>query len=506
MKTMGQPLTSLGSPLLGTVLTVLLGGMLLATMYLTLFDLQWLAFLTGVLFAAVVATTSRASRANWLLARRSGQLQRAKEALSEQRAHSQRAVEAKLAAETRLQFLSDAVPEMILFVDRDERCSHPNRAFAQWHGRDPLRINGEYLRSVLGDGIYKHLKSRGANVLSGEEAHYEAEWPGAGGTGTPQRRAVSLLPYPPDTSRPTGFYLLTSGPAGGAPRTADSQPAAKSLGDAIVVTRDGSDAVCLESITERLVAGTDPRAQLVQALQEDHFILFAQKIQPLSPDAPFRGYFEVLLRLQEEEQNMVPPGSFFPVAERYDLMGAIDRWVIRNLLNWCARERVANPDWRMPVYCVNLSSASLCDPEFAIEVHRQLKRRDLPAGSLCFEVAEADTINHHDAVRALTTTLRRLGCRVALDGFGGASGSYTALKDLNFDLLKIDGGIIRSMRRDPGALQKARVIALAARNKGMRTVAQSVESDDALATLRAIGFDYAQGFAIGKPGPISETA
>jgi EAL domain-containing protein (putative c-di-GMP-specific phosphodiesterase class I) len=242
----------------------------------------------------------------------------------------------------------------------------------------------------------------------------------------------------------------------------------------------------------------------VQALQKDQFILFAQEIQPLAPNAGDGRCLEVLLRLQEEEQHMLPPGGFFPVAERYNLMGEIDRWVVRNLLNGCAARQRADNAWRMPLYCVNLSSVSLCDPGFPRYVQSELERCDIPGGGLCFEITELDLIRHHREVGAVISMLRPLGCRFTVDGFGGIKVSFAPFRDLKFDFLKIDGVIIQNILRERSDLAKTKAIVLACRKIGVRTIAALVESDDTIAKLREIGIDYAQGFGISRPAPLAQ--
>src|SRR3990167_3025806 len=159
---------------LAPALTLLLGVMLIATIYFTLFELQWIAFLAGVLFAAVAATASQASKSQWLVMRRTRQLQRVKGVLADGTARLERTAEALRVAELRFHLIGDALPVMIVFVDREERCRYHNRAFAQWRGRSREQIEGQALREVLGDEIYRELNSHGAEVFTGKEIRYQA--------------------------------------------------------------------------------------------------------------------------------------------------------------------------------------------------------------------------------------------------------------------------------------------------------------------------------------------
>jgi len=490
---------------LGVALTLLLGMMLIATIYFTLFDLQWIAFLSGVLFAAIAATATQASRSQWLVMRRTRQLQRVKGVLADEAARYGRTAEALKVAEARSQMISDALPVMIVYVDREERCRYHNRAFAQWRGRSREQIDGLTLREVLGDDICQELNSHGAEVFTAKETRYQARWPQPGGASGDF--AVTLLAYPPGSAHSAGYYaLITSMVDSAAPaRQAASRPSA-SVGDVMTGSHENGDTSYLESVTENSSSGSDPRAQLVQALQEDHFVLFAQKVQPLSATAPYPRCFEVLLRLQEEEQHMLPPGGFFPVAERCNLMGEIDRWVVRNVIKWCLEMQRSDPAWYMPLYCVNIATASLCEPQFASDVRDELQRSKFPPANLCFEIAEPEVSSHHAAVQAFMGTLRPLGCRFTLDAFGSSKVSFAPLKGLTFDFVKIDGVIVQNILTDPANLAKIRAIASAAHKMGMHAIAEFVESDDTLAKLREAGVDYAQGFGIGRPGPIAQVS
>ena len=481
-------------------LTFILGVMLLFAIYFTLLDLQWIAFLAGVLFAAVLAVASQLSRAQWLIARRTKQWLRTKKELAEEVSRRERAAEAQKAAEKRLQFVNDALPVMMLFVDRLEYCRYHNRAFALWFGRHDSQIDGLLLRDVLGGEIYADVKSRVAEVLSGAEARFDAAWKNT--QGSIITAGVALLPYPPETERPAGFYALMTPYADATPPSALIERG----GDQLIMSGESDELIYLNSLTGQLLGSKDPRAQLVSALQEDRFILFAQKIQPLGAGVPHPRCFEILLRLREEEENMAPPGGFIPVAEHYGLMMDIDRWVVRNTMKWALSRQRGDPAWKMPLFCVNLSAASLAAPEFALNVKDELARQKFPAAQIGFEIAEPDVIGQHSAVQAFMGTLHPLGCRFTLDAFGGAKVSFAPLKGLPFDFLKIDGVIIRGLLTDRADLARTRAITLTAHKMGLRTIASFVESDGTLEKLREIGTDYVQGFGISKPGPIAQVA
>ncbi|MEK7834940.1 MAG: PAS domain-containing protein, partial [Pseudomonadota bacterium] len=264
---------------LGIALTLLLGVMLIATIYFTLFDLEWIAFLAGVLFAAVAATASQASKSQWLVMRRTRQLQRVKGVLADATARLERIAEALRVAESRFHLISDALAVGIVFVDLEEHCRYHNRAFAQWRGRSTEQIEGQTLREVLGDDICQEINSRSAEVLAGREIRYTVQSPQPGGG--IEDCAVTLLPYPPGAARAAGYYALFASTVESAAPAPAAVPGA-SVGDAMTGPHENGDTFYMESISEQLISGSDPRAQLVRALQMDHFTLFAQKILPLS--------------------------------------------------------------------------------------------------------------------------------------------------------------------------------------------------------------------------------
>jgi EAL domain-containing protein (putative c-di-GMP-specific phosphodiesterase class I) len=345
--------------------------------------------------------------------------------------------------------------------------------------------------------VYHDLKSHSTDALGGREIHYDTAWQGQ--DTVKQTMAVTLVPYPRGIERTTGFYALIIPTAAAALPVAEKNRAAVSP---VTTAKSHGESVYLESMTEQLLGGGDPRRKLMRALEQDEFILFAQEIRALAPGAGGRC-LEVLLRLQEEEENMLPPGGFFPVAEHYDLMGEIDHWVVRNVLKWSAALQERDPAWRMPLCCINISNASLRNAGFARYVKSQLERCHIAGSSLCFEITEGDLIRHHGEVQALIGVLRPLGCRFTVDGFGGVRVSFAPFSDLRFDFLKIDGNIIQNILHEPSELAKTKAIVLACRKIGVHTIAGLVESDETLAKLREIGVDYVQGFGISRPAPLA---
>lgn len=242
--------------------------------------------------------------------------------------------------------------------------------------------------------------------------------------------------------------------------------------------------------------------RLQNALDNDTFRLFAQPVSAVCGEKP--GYREILLRL-EENGILISPGSFLPAAERYHFMTRIDRWVIRNTLAWLTDRHRGPDDNEIGYWGINLSGESLSDSAFCHELIQQVRKAGLPAGSLCFEITESTAIAQLSKVSELIQSLKALGCKFALDDFGTGLSSFSYLKQLPVNYIKIDGSFIRNIHHDP--IDKAMVQAIHAVGKALEidTIAEHVGIQDTLDTLKSLGIEYAQGYLLGRPEAITET-
>jgi EAL domain-containing protein (putative c-di-GMP-specific phosphodiesterase class I)/PAS domain-containing protein len=487
---------------LNLLLTGALAALLAATIFWTHFNVMWLAFLGGVLFAAALAMATQMSRAQWLAARRSAQLDRMRTQLAQEAARSRNAAEAMRLAEARLRLVTDALPIPLLYLDSDGRCHYHNRALERLTGLTAERVKGRHLREFVGAATYQALAPHLEQAFAGKSGEFELTREEAGPWET--AHSVRYFPYPPGEPRPHGCYLLLSRIPAAGPRTAVAANGAAD--EAAQLAAEGGEALYLRSIADELMGWDDPRAKLARALEDNQFLLYGQKILALKSGLRDPACFEILLRLQEEEDHLLPPGGFLPVAERYGMMEELDRWVVRNVIAWCLRQLRNSPGARLPLYCVNLSGASVRSPEFANYVLSQLTISSLAPRTLCLEIGEQDAINHHAAVERLIALLKPAGCLHTIDAFGSTKVSFTYLKGLPVDFLKIDGNIIQYILRDPSELAKARAINTVCQKIGVRTIAEFVETRETLDKLREIGVDYVQGFGVARPGPLDKLA
>lgn len=497
--------------MLSVLATLVIGGLLVVTIQFTLFDPHWLTFLGGILFAAILSLASQASKSEWVIARRTRQLERVKEQLEQEKKRALNAEESLQYADARARMIHDLQPAPLLYIDRDLRIRQHNRAFLQLTDWPAERIDGQLLRDVA-PREYPVLLPRFHETLAGSMVSYSMVWSAADGSSSAY--LVKQVPYPPDSPQATGFYILmlpeqpaavpAETPAKATdelPRTATANPSTPHT----AFTGDSGETLYLHSMTDRLSGSEDPRGKLLRALaKEDEFLLFAQMIMPLRHPFPPEGCYEILLRLREEEDNLLPPGGFIPVAEQFGLTGDIDRWVVRKMISWSLQRQMADPGWVMPLFCVNLSDAAISDPEFARFVRAELHRTKFPANRLCFEVGELETISSHDNVARFITALKPAGCKFTADAFGSVKLSFSHLSGLALDFVKIDGVIIQNMFKTTADLVKLRAIVGVCQKLGLRTIAEFVEDDRTLEKLRELGIDHAQGFGISRPGPIDD--
>jgi diguanylate cyclase (GGDEF)-like protein len=257
-----------------------------------------------------------------------------------------------------------------------------------------------------------------------------------------------------------------------------------------------------EAVSER--HGQMQWVQRIQdVLEQNRFRLFFQPIAKLNQVAGEKSltHGEVLIRMLDENNKIVGPGSFIPAAERYQLMPAIDRWVVSNTFRMLTldREKVAD---HISSCCINLSGQSLSDERFMDYLIDEIKSYGVPPEILVFEITETAVIANLCNASKLIHTLRQMGCRFALDDFGVGLSSFGYLKNLAVDYLKLDGCFVKNMVRDNIDHAMVQAINQIGHTMDIKTIAEFVEDKATLEAVTEVGVDYAQGYIIAKPMPI----
>lgn len=207
-------------------------------------------------------------------------------------------------------------------------------------------------------------------------------------------------------------------------------------------------------------------------------------------------HYEILLRLSGEDGTLINPGTFIPAAERYGLMGDIDRWVVTHTLQMMNRNRALNSSVSVTI---NLSGQSLSDATLAGFITEQLQTYSIDPGRVCFEITETAAIRNLALARTFIADMKDVGCTFALDDFGSGLSSFGYLKHFDVDYLKIDGSFVRDIATDPTDRIMVTSINQIGKSLGIKTIAEFVENDEIIEVLHTIGVDLVQGFGIGKP-------
>jgi diguanylate cyclase (GGDEF)-like protein/PAS domain S-box-containing protein len=243
-----------------------------------------------------------------------------------------------------------------------------------------------------------------------------------------------------------------------------------------------------------------PRIQL--AMTEKRLCLFLQPIIPISNKKGLEEYGEILIRLQDEQGKLVLPGAFLPSAERYDQMLMIDRWVVEQslkLLRTTAHQRTN------VIYAINLSAQSIGDENFLDFVVDAIKAYKKDPSCLCFEITENVALADLKHIAKFISTLKELGCRFSIDNFGSGLSSFSYLKDIPLDYLKIDGRLVKDMLTDPVDHAMVEAIHDIGHVMGLKTIAEWVENAETMQLLKEMDVDYVQGFWLAKPHLIDRT-
>jgi EAL domain-containing protein (putative c-di-GMP-specific phosphodiesterase class I) len=233
------------------------------------------------------------------------------------------------------------------------------------------------------------------------------------------------------------------------------------------------------------------------ALENDDFTILFQPISKINELQEKWTHYEVLIRMLNDNNSLITPNRFLPAAERYNLINKIGQWVFKT----CIKKLEENIQLlnNVNTLSVNISGASLCEPSYLKYVNSIFDQYEVAPEKICFEITETVAVSNLSEANNFISRLRDLGCKFALDDFGTGFSSFENLKYLTVDYVKIDGIFIRDLQTNKIDYEMVHSLHKIAKLMNIETIAEYVESDETLSTLKEIGVDYVQGYAISKP-------
>lgn len=485
-------------PFLSVFIAVVVAGLLILMEHLRLrLEPPIETALWVTLIAALCVTMLQIARTEKTFSRHLAQLGAQRERLANEIKYRLWAEKTSSENKTKLQIIDENFPVMLAYFNREQQCRYHNRAFRQWFGLKPDQIDGRFLHECLSETCYLGVKPFIENILAGEVVQNQHIQQLA-------NRATCLIiwqfvPHFDCNGKVIGFYALYT-------------PRLLKEGEQVVDTANNATANTgaeKKSIRESSVnqntpkqkkASLDSPERIIQAIEQEAFHLHAQKIIPVQADQGDALYYEILIRMAEEESNMIPPGAFLPMVEKHNLLPRLDRWVVSKSIDWlknyAARANVS--------LCINVAKSTLDDRVFVVFIQERLNAAQIEPHKLCFEIETADAAANLPSCAIFTRNIKSLGCQVSLCSFDYDRESLNLLRNIKTDFIKINGSLICNILRNAEELEKVIDINRFAHAQKIKTIGELVETPDVLAKLAEIGVDYAQGFGIERPHPLSE--
>ena len=263
------------------------------------------------------------------------------------------------------------------------------------------------------------------------------------------------------------------------------------------MTKEETTESYLVNVTSTMSGWDKPQEKLRKAFTQSEFILFGQSIIKLGAGGEKRAHFEVFVRLQEEEQHLIPPGSFLPMLEYFNLGPTLDRYVLRKLLG---AYRSIKPEVRGVAH-LNLCNDTLADAEFCAFVEAELKRTQTMSELLCFEFPGKE-LNYPASAVLLAEGLKKIGCQVSVGAMEDGEIPFRPIKEFGASFLKIGDRLIQDLATSEATVAEVRTAVNACRSFDVQTIAQNVENAPTLNLLRKLEISFAQGYGIARPGPL----
>lgn len=485
------------TPCIALVLTI---ALIINAFFFSEMALHWSAALWSGLILSQIIVIIQQTHTEKNLQSYANQLLIVKERLTNEIKH--RLWAEKSASESKIKslFIDENIPVMLAYFNTDLRCRYHNRIFRRWFGLKPDQIDERLLTEFSSEEFFNDIQQRVTDILSGKTIHNERVLKST--KGFPYIFTEQYVPHLNNKGKAVGFYTIHT------PRTQEKnrislknktehspQPEPK----AIVEIPAPNNATIQHAIHAISPKATTTAARIAQAIEGGEFNLYYQHISPIKPSSSTASHYEILIRMNEEDNNLMPPGSFLPFVDQFNLMPQLDRWIVNHIVTWLS----AHPD-SQSIFCLNVAKDTLSDRAFPEFIQEHIKNMNVAATNLCFEVEVADAEDSIADMIVFAEKIHNLGCLLSLCSFSGDPSSATLLEKIKIDYLKIDGSLICNILRDQEDLDKVITIHRIAQKLGVKTIAELVETDDIVMKLQEIGIDYAQGFGIAKAHPFRD--
>jgi EAL domain-containing protein (putative c-di-GMP-specific phosphodiesterase class I) len=234
------------------------------------------------------------------------------------------------------------------------------------------------------------------------------------------------------------------------------------------------------------------------SLENNKFVLYRQEIRPVSEEDNLPTHHEILVRMFDQENQLIAPGIFIPAAERYQLMDNIDRWVISNTFSMLKKYQQDTS----VLFNINVSAQSICDPGFLDFLIEQFESSQINPRSIIFEITETAAMSNMSRAIVFIETIKDMGCMFALDDFGSGLSSFGYLSSLPVDYIKIDGYFASELINNPVNYSIIEAVNHIGHVMGLKIIAESVENDAIFRKIKECGVDFVQGYGIERPQPL----
>lgn len=288
------------------------------------------------------------------------------------------------------------------------------------------------------------------------------------------------------------------------PETADAQPMQEAYAACTMAKQEGRNCCLIYSSSELNFEQRDrlikSMPMIEESIENNRMLLYAQPIVPVFGNEDDAGHFEILLRVLDEDDKPGNPVAFIQAAERYGRIRSVDRWVVNTFCDWLQASKYHLSS--AVQFSINLSGQSVVDEDFADFLIAKISQSSIPADRIAFEITETSYVTQMAQANLNMGRIKSIGCKFYLDDFGSGYASYSYLKDIPVDYVKVDGCFVKDIAKDATSYAMVKSIVEIAHFMDKKVIAEYVENEEILRALRELKVDFAQGYEIGKPKPL----